>query len=79
MLKYASALSLITGLLLIFLAVDKTDALRLLGEMNPIWPFLLGIALVAAPTWVLWPRSNDESAQSDGQSGFTTRGLGRRD
>ena len=46
MLKYASGLSLIAGLLLIFLAVDKTDALRLLGEMNSVWPFLLGIVLI---------------------------------
>jgi hypothetical protein len=78
MLKYASGLSLITGFLLIFLAVDKTDALRLLEEVDPVWPFLLGIVLIAASSWVLWPR-NDESARGDGQSEFTKRGLGRHD
>jgi len=78
MLKYASGLSFVAGLLLIFLSIDKTDALRLLREMNPTWPFLIGIALIAAPTFLLWPR-DDQSDQCDGRSGFTTRGLGRRD
>jgi hypothetical protein len=63
--KFAAAETAVVGLLLLVLATDASDALRLLKEWNPAWPFIIGIALLLTSIVILWIRPSADNSGDD--------------
>jgi hypothetical protein len=55
--KFIAALLGVAGLLLIFRAWDKSYFVRLLNHVDTSWPLFIGVVLLLASIYLLWPGS----------------------